>query len=285
MDVYRLARAAAGTAWLLGTVLLSRRNGLPVGRTFLLALGTFIGGWVGARLHAQLFEVGLPIDVLWTDPLRLVRAPGHRLAGGMLAGTIVVVLGCRLLRLQQFAFSDATAPVAGLALAIGRLGCFMAGCCSGRISDLPWALRYPPGNEAHSWHVAAGLIAADATLSLPVHPLPLYFALVGLLAFALPFSRHVRFPGERGLLVVVVLGFGHAVVETLRDTTFQAPVPLRTEAPLIAACAATIALLVIHRRGLRDEAARSPQTRAVCRDVPHALAQVAAAERGAGPVT
>src|SRR2546429_7300938 len=35
------------------------------------------------------------------------------------------------------------APAGVLALAIGRLGCFLAGCCYGRPSELPWAVVFP----------------------------------------------------------------------------------------------------------------------------------------------
>src|SRR5215813_451306 len=38
---------------------------------------------------------------------------------------------------------DALAPAGILALAIGRLGCFLGGCCYGRPTALPWGVVFP----------------------------------------------------------------------------------------------------------------------------------------------
>jgi phosphatidylglycerol:prolipoprotein diacylglycerol transferase len=87
------------------------------------------------------------------------------------------------------------------AIAIQRIGCFLAGCCWGdvavhdswldiiagtglgqQLQTLPWAagdwvvtaVQFPAGSLAWQQHVAAGLITADALVSLPVHPAQLY---------------------------------------------------------------------------------------------------------------
>jgi phosphatidylglycerol:prolipoprotein diacylglycerol transferase len=58
-----------------------------------------------------------------------------------------------------FHFTDIVAPSAALGLAIGRIGCFLSGCCYGSASTFPWAVAYPATHETHG---------------LPVHPAPLY---------------------------------------------------------------------------------------------------------------
>jgi phosphatidylglycerol:prolipoprotein diacylglycerol transferase len=103
------------------------------------------------------------------------------------------------------------APVA-LGLGIGRIGCFMAGCCWGDlcmppdraslIADpvtrrqvfsipllsspaFPWAVRFPPETGAYEQQQALGLIPEHAAQSLPVHPAQLYeaIAVLGLTFF------------------------------------------------------------------------------------------------------
>ena len=50
-------------------------------------------------------------------------------------------------------YLDIIAPSAALGLAIGRIGCFLNGCCYGSVCDLPWAVRFPFGSSAalHQW--------------------------------------------------------------------------------------------------------------------------------------
>ena len=41
--------------------------------------------------------------------------------------------------------SDVAAPAVAIGIAIGRIGCFLNGCCYGAVCELPWAVRFPPG--------------------------------------------------------------------------------------------------------------------------------------------
>ncbi|MEJ7734359.1 MAG: prolipoprotein diacylglyceryl transferase family protein [Polyangiaceae bacterium] len=75
---------------------------------------------------------------------------------------------------------DALAPCLGLLVCVARMGCFVAGCDFGAPTQVPWAVRYPPGTPAFGWHRDAGWIAASAPSSLSVHPTQLYEAALGL---------------------------------------------------------------------------------------------------------
>ena len=44
------------------------------------------------------------------------------------------------LKLNFWLWHDVLAPVLALGYTLGRLACFFAGCCYGKICDLPWAL-------------------------------------------------------------------------------------------------------------------------------------------------
>lgn len=52
-------------------------------------------------------------------------------------------------------YFDLFAPVASLSYALGRWGCFFAGCCYGRACDLPWAVegRHPTQLYASFWEL------------------------------------------------------------------------------------------------------------------------------------
>lgn len=66
------------------------------------------------------------------------------------------------------------------ALMVHRVGCFLAGCCWGKIvgGGLPatTGVQYPPNSFAYEQHLNAGLIGSGALSSLPVHAVQLYEA-------------------------------------------------------------------------------------------------------------
>src|SRR5207237_1892998 len=73
-------------------------------------------------------------------------------------------------------------------IAVGRLGCFLSGCCTGSLCPT-WmhrlCVRYPPGTEAYNHQLAAHMLEAGSAFSLPVYPLPMYFGLASLLTLVL----------------------------------------------------------------------------------------------------
>jgi len=226
---------AAALTWFAGTLVLAGRDGLPRARVALLLLGSVPLFVVGARAHALLFEARLPLVDLMQEPSLLLQ-PGWRLPGGLLLGAACAPLFAALLRVPFRPFADAVLPFAGLSLAIGRLGCFLNGCCHGRVSDLPWAMRFARDSEAWANHVGRGLVSSDAATSLPVQPLQLYLVLAGVAATAilLWLRPRRRFAGEVALLGVVLISWPPALLELLRETELVQPVALRSAIPLLA---------------------------------------------------
>ena len=56
---------------------------------------------------------------------------------------------------------DIFAPSIAIGQAIGRIGCFMAGCCYGRPSSVPWSITFTNPDSS-------------APLNIPLHPTQLY---------------------------------------------------------------------------------------------------------------
>ena len=44
---------------------------------------------------------------------------------------------------------DVAAPAVAIGAAVGRLGCFLNGCCDGVVCSWPWGVRFPAGS--HAW--------------------------------------------------------------------------------------------------------------------------------------
>ncbi len=124
-----------------------------------LAFYLLIAALVGSRFFYVLtnwheFRVD-PIDVL-----RFWRG-GLVFYGGFL---FAVVVGTYYIRKHNLNFSqmgDLLAPSIALGKAVGRLGCFSAGCCFGTPTDLPWAVVFTSKESL-------------APLGIPLHPTQLY---------------------------------------------------------------------------------------------------------------
>ncbi len=61
-------------------------------------------------------------------------------------------------RLPLLPMLDLLTPGMLLGLALGRVGCFLNGCCYGGPCDLPWAVRFPVGSPPFLQHAEEGKI-------------------------------------------------------------------------------------------------------------------------------
>lgn len=219
-----------------------RRAGLSWVSCVWLEVVLTVVGLLGAKLYAFWERGG---GTLWAVD-EWTRS--YRYHGGIIAVTLVFILFRRwLLRgLSLGAFADAIAPAAGLALGVVRLGCFAYGCCFGRETHLPWALAFPAHSPVWNSQLAAGGITDSALMSLPVHPLQLYFAVASAAAavFVWWFDHHKAYAGEAALTFLTLDGLAKLGLETLRGE----PMAHLQIAALATALAAGSALLITRMR-------------------------------------
>jgi len=115
------------------------------------SLYSLIAGVVGARVfyvihYFDLFKNNLTrVFAIWEGGLELL--------GGVLAAVLVIAFYLRRHKLPARRYLDILAVGLMLALAFGRIGCFLNGCCFGKPSDLPWAVRFPYHSYAYTSQV------------------------------------------------------------------------------------------------------------------------------------
>lgn len=160
------------------------RRGLPPAELFAaLALGT-LGALAGARLGTL-------------DPVQGVTS--GRTILGVIAGTVVgFAAAARWLRLSRGSV-DTMAVAAPVGIAVGRIGCIVAGCCRGRPTKLPWGVA--PRKDLPSDEILHA--------GVHLHPVQAYEAiLVALLALVL-YRVAPRTGSRPGLLFTLfVAGYG-----------------------------------------------------------------------------
>jgi prolipoprotein diacylglyceryl transferase len=155
--------------------------------------------------------------------------------GGMIGGFLASWYGCHKRKIPLLKWADVSAPSVVLGTGITRIGCFLFGCDYGKVTNLPWAVRFPGrnplapyGSPAWQHHLEIGGLARSATQSLPVHPTQIYESLAGLLLFGLLIliRRHRRFSGQVFLGWVIGYGILRPLIEMFRDDQDRGIYPL-----------------------------------------------------------
>ncbi len=163
------------------------RFGLPPDAAIDFGVWVLLAGLVGAKLLLVLVD-GPSRYLTSLDGLKDLGRAGGVFYGGLLGAIVAAVLVMRARRMSFFAIADATAPCIAIGQAIGRLGCFSAGCCWGKECSLPWAVTFTdPVANAN----------VGVPLNVPLHPSQLYEAVgTALLCLLILALEKRRFSGE-----------------------------------------------------------------------------------------
>ena len=111
------------------------------------ALYSLIAGVAGARL----FFVVHHFNKFQKDPLSVfaIWQGGLELLGGVILAIAVIFFYLWHHKLPIRRYLDILAVGLMLALVFGRIGCLLNGCCFGKPTNLPWAVRFPYGSHAY----------------------------------------------------------------------------------------------------------------------------------------
>ncbi len=237
---------------------LARRAGLNAEVFVNAGIVALIAGVVGARLSHVLENWAV-----YTDPGRSawenlkaaidIRSGGLTFYGGFILATPVVLLYGWIKKVPLRRGMDVVAPCVMVGLALGRVGCFLNGCCYGATcyTDAIPTVTYPFGSPAYVDHYHQGILpkppppdlmvpldnggqiliprehlpenkqlaaAAQGHHSAPTHPAQLYTTFNSLLiaAILVAFFSLSPAPGSVFALLLILEGIARFILEMLR---------------------------------------------------------------------
>jgi phosphatidylglycerol:prolipoprotein diacylglycerol transferase len=162
------------------------------------------GAIIGARL--------LYVITFWNErfaghPIYYVVTAGRDgfvFYGGLVGACLGTIIYAWKNKYPLWKIADVMAPSVALGHGFGRIGCFMTGCCYGRVANVPWAVHFPPG----------GIVPTTEGR----HPTQIYEALLNFMfSFVLVILyRRKKFDGQIFAIYLVGYAILRAFVESFR---------------------------------------------------------------------
>jgi phosphatidylglycerol:prolipoprotein diacylglycerol transferase len=184
---------------------LSKRQGLPVAEVAAYLFFGVIVTTLGSKLFILLPEIAKNFPSYLDNPREALRLPrGGSFYGGVILGIFFSLWYLKKFRLPFWKVADIAAVGAALGFSIVRIGCFLAGCCYGRPTSLPWGIHFP-------------------SLPGPVHPTQLYESGLNFLNFAVLLAalKRKKFDGQVLCIAIWINSSIRLFIEFFRDDSLR----------------------------------------------------------------
>jgi phosphatidylglycerol:prolipoprotein diacylglycerol transferase len=163
----------------------AKKEGIKTEFILDLAVYATIGSFIGARIFYVVGQWNIYRDNLFE--IFMLQNGGLVFLGGLIFGLVVIMLYAKIKQIPILKLLDAISPGVVLGYAIGRIGCFLNGCCFGVPTHLTWGITFPQGS-----------LASFFLPEVPLHPTQLYSFFSMLLAFIilLLLYRNKKYDGQ-----------------------------------------------------------------------------------------
>jgi phosphatidylglycerol:prolipoprotein diacylglycerol transferase len=186
-----------------------------------LSLYVFIGGLIGARLFHKLQHFGSYNSI--SDALNIMEG-GFAYYGGFISAFLIGVIYLKVSNLSIAQIADIVAPSLAIGEGIGRIGCFMAGCCFGKPTDSMFGVSYPQNSLV--WTLIG---------SQKVHPTQIYsaIALFCIFRILMAIQKYTTFRGQLFLMFLLIHSVFRFSIDFLRYYTPEEHISILTTSQFI----------------------------------------------------
>lgn len=134
---------------------------------------------------------------------------GGTFYGGVVGGVLTILLYTHFQKMALLPTLDTCAAALPIGHAIGRMGCFFAGCCYGKPTTEPWGVTFTNPTAAD---------LAGTPLGVHLHPTQLYEAFMELLnfLFLMWLGKRQRFVGQIFGAYLMLYGTERGIIEFFR---------------------------------------------------------------------
>ncbi len=214
-------------------VYFSRREKLELEKLEALFFVEFIAALVGARIF-YVVEHYIEGDIKTLFPtLFEVWKGGLDFFGAFIFAAVALVIGVRYYRLPLWKVLDVAAVSVIAAHSVGRLSCWLAGCCYGKPTDLPIGVVFPPGAVAPS--------------GVPIYPTQVMEATGNFIGFLLLYFLYRRKPFDGSIAAAYLIYYGteRFLLEFVRAVTPPIPVVGLTWNQIVCLAAVSVGFVIL----------------------------------------
>ncbi|OPX39006.1 MAG: prolipoprotein diacylglyceryl transferase [Desulfobacteraceae bacterium 4484_190.1] len=188
---------------LMVTVRIGKSEGIDQQQVMDMGFVMILSAIIGSRLFYVVMNISffrchlIDIFKVWQG--------GLVFSGGIVTVILVMFRYVKRHGLSLMKICDMWAPGTAIGQAIGRIGCFMAGCCYGRPTDAKWGVVF---SDPHSL----------APLNIPLHPTQLYSSISGFIIFLILMIIHAKkkFDGQVFLWLLILHSTARLFIERFR---------------------------------------------------------------------
>ena len=188
-------------------ILLAKKEAVRVGINPELILDISFYVLISAIAGSRLFYIVTMPETYMKRPLEILKIWNGGLVfyGGFILALATAIFFILKRRAPLWKTADVFAPSIAIGQFFGRLGCLSAGCCYGKICDLPWAVTFRHPESL-------------APTGIPLHPSQLYHAVGNFLIFVilLIMKNNKKFHGQLFWTYVVLDGGVRCFLEFFR---------------------------------------------------------------------
>ncbi len=208
LPTYGVLLAFAAFLVLFIWIKIAKSEGFKTSQMADLGFYTLLAGILGSKIALLIVE----FKYYWQNPIEILyifRAAGV-FQGGIIAGLTVMILFAVKKRLSIWKLTDTASLPLPLGQAIGRIGCFFAGCCYGKPSEsLPWSITFTSSIANENTGVPLGV---------PLHPTQIYQSLndFALFIVLLVLWKFKKFDGQITWIYILLYSLTRGSIEFFR---------------------------------------------------------------------
>ena len=179
----------------------AKKRGLSDDICYGILFSSVIFGYFCSKLTYVLVEW----DSFIKDPKLFLSQSGFVVIGGLAGGVLAAWVYCRIKKVKFIDYFDLCIPSVAIAQGFGRIGCFMAGCCYGKVTDSPIGIAFTHSNYAPN--------------NVPLIPTQLISSAANFLNMALLLfiAKKAKKKGLVAAVYMLTYSVGRYLIEFLRD--------------------------------------------------------------------
>ena len=225
----------------------AKKRGMSEDTIYSILWASIVGGFLGTRI---LYYLTVLPDIVKDPAILWNFSNGYVVYGGVIGGVLANCIYFRIKKQEFLPYFDLVIPQVALGQAIGRIGCFFAGCCYGRETHLPIGFTYHTSQYAPT--------------GVPLLPTQLISCLGDLLIFGLLllYANRKVAKGTVGAMYMMLYSVGRFLIEFLRGDEERGNVGALSVSQWIAVVVFAVGILLYFVFRARDSREKIEETKA-----------------------